>query len=142
MRFSGQEYWSGLPCPPPGDLPDPGIKPGSPALVGGFFTTSAMYSLLFSILLSTDQSFIGVLVVKNLPANAGEVRDVGLIPGSGRSPGGGRGNPLQCSCLENPSGQMSPAGYSPWSHKELETTELLSTAQHTQGLRASQVAQW
>ena len=32
MGFSRQEYWSGLPCPPPGDLPDPGIKPGSPAL--------------------------------------------------------------------------------------------------------------
>ena len=41
------------------------------------------------------------LVVKNLPDNAGEVRDAGLIPGSGRSPGGGHGNPLQCSCLEN-----------------------------------------
>ena len=42
------------------------------------------------------------LVVKNLPANAGDVRDAGLIPGSGRSPGGGHGNPLQYSCLENP----------------------------------------
>ena len=43
-----------------------------------------------------------VLVVKNLPANAGGIRDTGLIPGSGRSPGGGRGNSLQCSYLENP----------------------------------------
>ena len=41
------------------------------------------------------------LVVKNPPANAGDVRDVGLIPGSGRSPEGDHGNPLQCSCLEN-----------------------------------------
>ena len=40
--------------------------------------------------------------VKNSPANAGDIRDVGLIPGSGRSPGGGHGNPLQYSCLENP----------------------------------------
>ena len=40
-----------------------------------------------------------VLAVKNPPANAG---DVSLIPGLGRSPGGGHGNPLQCSCLENP----------------------------------------
>ena len=39
---------------------------------------------------------------KNLPANAGDLRDTGSIPGSGRSPGGGHGNPLQCSCLENP----------------------------------------
>ena len=42
-----------------------------------------------------------VLVVKNSPANAGGVRDMGLIPGSRRSPGGGHGNPLQYSCLEN-----------------------------------------
>ena len=40
-------------------------------------------------------------MVKNLPANAGDVRDVGLIPGSGRSPRGGNGYPLQYSCLEN-----------------------------------------
>ena len=43
-----------------------------------------------------------VLVVKNLPVNAGDVRDVGSIAGSGRSPGGGHSNPLQYSCLENP----------------------------------------
>ena len=42
------------------------------------------------------------LAVKNLPANAGEVRDLRSIPGLGRSPGGGHGNPLQYSCLENP----------------------------------------
>ena len=42
------------------------------------------------------------LVVKNLSANAGDIRDEGLIPGLGRSPGRGNGNPLQCSCLENP----------------------------------------
>ena len=42
------------------------------------------------------------LGVKNLPANAGDVRDVGLIPGLRRSPGGGHDNPFQYSCLENP----------------------------------------
>ena len=42
------------------------------------------------------------LVVKNLPANAGDIRDAGLIPGLGKSPGEGNGNPLQYSCLENP----------------------------------------
>ena len=41
-------------------------------------------------------------MVKNLPANAGDIKDMGSIPGSGRSPGGGSGNPLQYSCLENP----------------------------------------
>ena len=42
------------------------------------------------------------LVVKNPPANAGDIRDAGLISGLGRSPGGGGSNPLQDSCLENP----------------------------------------
>ena len=45
-----------------------------------------------------------MLVVKNLPTNAGDIKDLGLIPGSGRSPGRGRGNPLQYSCLEDPTG--------------------------------------
>ena len=45
--------------------------------------------------------FPGGSVVMNLPASAGDVRDAGLIPESGRSPGEGNGNPLQCSCLEN-----------------------------------------
>ena len=82
MGFFRQEYWSGLPCSPPGDLPNSEIEPTSPvspALADGFFTT--------------------VPAIRNLPANAG---DVGSIPGSGRFPGGGNGNPFQYSCLENP----------------------------------------
>ena len=50
MRFSRQEYWSGLPCPPARDLSNPGIKPESflsPALAGGFFTTSATWECYF-----------------------------------------------------------------------------------------------
>ena len=46
--------------------------------------------------------FPGGLVVKNLPMNAGDAGDVGSVPGLGRSPGGGHGNPLQYSYLENP----------------------------------------
>ena len=57
--------------------------------------------------------FPGVLAVKNLPANAREIRDVGSVPGSGRSPAGGHGNPLQYSCLENPMVKRSLVGYSP-----------------------------
>ena len=53
-----------------------------------------------------------ILVVKNLPASAGDVRDLGLIPGLQRSPGGGHGDPFKYSCLENPHGQRSLAGYS------------------------------
>ena len=47
-------------------------------------------------------AFQGVLMVKNLPASAGDTGDVGSIPGSRRSPGEGHDNPLQYSCLENP----------------------------------------
>ena len=54
-----------------------------------------------------------------------------LIPGLGRSPGGGHGNPLQYSCLDSPHGQRSLAGYSPWGHKQSDTSEQLSTAQHS-----------
>ena len=48
------------------------------------------------------QGFQVRLVVKNLPVNAGDIRDTGSTPGSRRSPGGGHGNPLQCSHCENP----------------------------------------
>ena len=56
------------------------------------------------------------------------VGDLGLIPGLGRSPGRGHGNPLQYSSLESPHGQRTLVGYHPCSHKELDTTEQLSTA--------------
>ena len=49
-----------------------------------------------------EGAFHVALVVKNPPPSAGDIRDLGSIPGPGRSPGGGHGNPLQCSCLENP----------------------------------------
>ena len=80
-------------------------------------------------------------VVKSPPASsreAGDVRDfpsgsagkesarnagdMGLIPGLGRIPGVGHGNPLQYSCLENSHGQRSLVGYHPWGHKESDTT--------------------
>ena len=59
-------------------------------------------------------------MVKNLPANT---RDMSSVPGLGKSPGGGHGNPLQYSCPEIPHGQRNLAGYSPWGRKELATTE-------------------
>ena len=61
---------------------------------------------------------------KESARNAG---DLGSIPGLGRSHGRGHGNPLQYSCLENPHGQRSLVGYSPWGHKKLDMTERLST---------------
>ena len=64
-----------------------------------------------------------VLVVRNLPANSGDKRDVSSVPESRRSPGGGTGNPLQYSCLENPR-QRSLAVYGSQSHKESDMTEV------------------
>ena len=76
------------------------------------------------------------LAVKNSPANAGDIRDSASIPESRRSPGGGRGHPLQYSCLESPmdrgawraivhGGLQCMAGYSAWCQKELDTTEAI-----------------
>ena len=62
---------------------------------------------------------------KEVTCNVG---DVASIPGLGRSPGGGYGNPLQYSCLENPHGQRSLVGYSPRGRKELDRTEQLSNS--------------
>jgi len=69
------------------------------ALPWGSNTTSQLLSFLSPILIM--RGFPGGAVVKNLPANAGDPRNAGLIPGSGRSPGEGNGNPLQYSYLEN-----------------------------------------
>ena len=63
-----------------------------------------------------------VLVVKNPPANAGDTRDVGSIPGSGRSLGVGNGTPLQCSCLENSMGRGAWQATVHWA-AELGATE-------------------
>ena len=71
-----------------------------------------------------------VSLVAQLVNNPHSMRQtcLGSIPGLGRPPGGGHGNPLQYSCLENPHEQRNLAGYSPWSHKESDMTERLSTA--------------
>ena len=67
--------------------------------------------LMLCVIVSVCTHCFGALQV---PAKAGDVRDTGSIPGSGRSPGRGHGNPLQYSCQENPHGQRSLAGYSSW----------------------------
>ena len=65
-----------------------------------------------------------VLVVKNLSANAGYLRDADSVPGLGRSLGEGNGGPLQYSYLKNSMESGAWGGYSPWGHKESDTTEV------------------
>ena len=74
--------------------------------------------------------FLGGSDGKESSCNTG---NLGWIPGLGRSPGGGHGNPLQYSCLENPHGQRSLVGYSPQGRKESDTTEWLSIALYSTG---------
>ena len=77
-------------------------------------------------------AFQVALVVKNLPANAGDIKDTSPNPGSGRSSGGGHGNPPWYSCPENPHGQRSSAGYSPQGCTESDTSEV---TKHTKVIR-------
>jgi len=84
MGFPRQEYWCGLPFPSPGDLPNPRLLHYISCIIGEFFTAE-------------PPGKQGGSVVKNPPDNAGIAGDMDLIPGSGRSPGGGHGNPLQYS---------------------------------------------
>ena len=72
-----------------------------------------------------------MLVVKNLPASAGDSRDVDSILGSGRFPGVETGNLLQYSSLENSMDREACWAYSLWVHKEADTTELLSATKKT-----------
>ena len=82
----------------------------------------ALYFFLMEHCDDRKGAFPDAAVVKNPPASTGDI-DVGSIPGSGRSLGGGNGNPLQCSCLDNPMGRGALEGYSPWGHTELDTTK-------------------
>ena len=107
-----------MPFPSPGDLPNAGTEPtplASPALAGRFFTPCTAWEACSQLqfpplaLLSLHSICFGVLYLHfQLPwwlsgkESACHTGDVGSIPGSGRSPGGGHNNPLQYSCLENP----------------------------------------
>ena len=93
-RFSSQEYWSRLPFPSLGDLPDPGIKPRSLSLQ---VDPLAFEPPGFSEEVTFKQRPEGKglsRVVKNLPTHAGDAKDMGSTPGSERFPGEGNGNPL------------------------------------------------
>ena len=86
------------------------------------------FPLRFSMRSMSHMRFPGISIGKESTCDA---RDLGLIPGLGKSPGEGHGNPLQYSCLENPQGQRNLVGCSPWDRKVSDTTEQLSTHTHT-----------
>ena len=79
------------------------------------------YKLAFIVLWLNLWASQVVLMARNLPSNAGDIRDMGSIPGSGRSFGGGHGNPPHYSCLENPTNREA---YSPWGYKESDWSDL------------------
>ena len=93
--------------------------------LGGAATYQEIYKYFNILTTIMTVGFPGGLISKE---SACDIGDLGSIPGLERSPGGGHSNPLQYSCLENPHGQRSLVGYSPWGHKESDTTERLSTA--------------
>ena len=86
LEFLKQEYWSGLPLPPPGDLPNPEIEPRSSTLQAA----------------SLPSELQGFPCGSDSKESACNVGDLGSISGLGRSPGEGHGNPFQYSYLENP----------------------------------------
>ena len=86
-----------------------------------------MYIHKINMYMQIYMGFSGGSDGKESICNAG---DLGSIPGLGRFPEGGHGNALQYSWLKNPHGQRSLAGYSPWTSKESDTTERLSTNMH------------
>ena len=90
--------------------------------------TSLHLVIIFHITYTILRGYPGGSDGRENACNAG---DLGSIPGLGRSPGGGIGNPLQCSCLENLHEQSSLAGYNPWGLKESDMTEWLCTTQHS-----------
>ena len=104
MGFSRQEYWSELPFPSPADLHNPRIKPGSPTLQADSLPSEPLgKQILWQLLLLFSNPEVANSMTYGLPrwlsgkefaCNAG---DTGLIPGSGRSPGGENDNPLQYS---------------------------------------------
>ena len=114
MEFSLQGYWIQLPCPSPGDLPETGIKPSSPASTGRFFTAEPPENPIVNNTVLYMWKFLGELIFlkwgivdvgfpggSDGKESAWKAGDLGSIPGSGRCPEEGNGYPLQYSGLEN-----------------------------------------
>ena len=94
MEFSRQKYWSGLPFPSPGDLPDPGIEPASFSLAGRFLPTEPPCVYVCVYIYSFSGFPDGASGKEPACQCRKIIRDMGSIPGLGGSPGGQHGNPL------------------------------------------------
>ena len=122
MGFPRQEYWSVLPCPPLGDLPEPGIQPASPvslALAGGFFTIRATREVVYSLVYSFPYGWEG----EESACNAG---DGSSNPRLGRFPWRRKWQPTPLFLPGEFHGQRSLAGHSSWGPKESDTTKQLT----------------
>ena len=125
MEFSRPEYWSGQLSPSPGDLPNPGIKPRSPALwadsLSGKPLLLGVFLNAFSVIcyqLALNWGFPGGLAVKNLPAmQKMQVQSLGWEESLEKEMA-----PTPVFLPEELCGQRSLAGYSPWGRKELDKT--------------------
>ena len=128
-----------------GDSPGKNTEVSCHALLQGIFPTQALNpGLLYCRQILYHLSHLRLKLMMGFPNGSDDKEytcntgDLGSIPGSGRSPGGGHGNQLHYSCQENPHGQRSLVGYSSWGHKESDMTERLSTAHtHTHTLQSS-----
>ena len=146
MEFSRQQYWKGLPCPPSGDLPNPGPEPmsfmhwqvgslplappGKPRrkciqeakmVIVKIQINYVSPSNKFTCSFLSWASFVAQLM-KNLPTMWGTW--------NGQIPWSRKWQPTPVFLMENPHGQRSLAGYSRWGHKESDMTEVLNTTQH------------
>ena len=138
MRFSRQGYWRGLLFPSPGDLPNPGIEPRSPVLMADYLPTEPQGKGKLKALQTAEKRREAKgkgekeRVGKEFACSAG---DPGSIPGLGRSPGEGNGQPTPVSLPGKSHGQRSLVGCSPCGRKESGTTERL-TLTYLQGTRS------
>ena len=119
MEFSRQEYWTALPCPSPGDLPDSGIEPKSPSLQAD--------SLLFKLprkpaLVGASLLFVGFPGGLSGKEFICQTTDVGSIPGSERSPQRRTWEPTSVFLPGKSHAQRNLGNYSPWECKESDMT--------------------
>ena len=140
MGFSRQEYWTGLPFPSPGDFPDPGIEPGSPAFPADALTSEPPGTPKsrgnwgwkeFIICQGPNTGFPGGASGKEFPCQCRRHKRCRFDPWIGKIPWRRACNPLQCYCLENSTGRG--ARRAPWGHNELDMTERLNTNRARRG---------